>query len=117
TDTGKGHFQAGTHVGGTAHDLMCGDTVVDLTQAELVGIRMLLAADDLGHHDVREGTRSRFGAVDLEARHRQALHELLCVQGGIDPLAQPALTDLHRYALSGTVSGSASRCRTTGADP
>ncbi len=56
---------------------------------------MLLAVDDLADDDAIERSADRLDAFDLEAGHRQALHERIAVGLDVDELAEPVFGKFH----------------------
>ena len=70
-DARERDLESGAHVGRTADHAVTVAAVVDLADAQLVGIGMSVRADDAGDDDAVECRARRAQALDLVAGHRQ----------------------------------------------
>src|SRR5882762_1288468 len=73
----KRHLVAGFEILRATYDLALALAVIDAADGELVRIGMLVARDDLRHHDAVEFTSDLVDAFDLKAEHREPLAEFL----------------------------------------
>ena len=87
------------HIGRPADDLKLRALPrVHLADAELLGVRVTLAAHHQPDHHTGEGGCGGLHGVYLKPRHGQLGRQGLGVYGRGDPLAQPCLTESHRPA-------------------
>ena len=121
TDLGRGGLHAGTNVGRAADD---GDRVgladIDRADPQAVGVGMGSDAQHLADDDAGQVRGNRLDTVDFEPGHGQLFDQAVAVEVGIDPLAQPLLTEFHGAArpvrdFIEIGAGSAGRFRRTAA--
>src|SRR5688572_16913864 len=68
---------------------------VDAAKCQLVGVRMVVARDDLRHDDALELAAKLLHALDFEAEHGEALGQFLGRPGEINVLLEPVERYLH----------------------
>jgi hypothetical protein len=78
TDQRGRHANAGTRIGGAADDLQrLALAHIHAAYAQLVGVRVLIGADDFADHDLGEFAGHRGDGIDLQARHGQLVRKRL----------------------------------------
>ncbi|MNU38697.1 hypothetical protein D3C71_273740 [compost metagenome] len=93
---GQRHLQAGGGVGRAAHDLQAfAGTVVDLADAQLVGVRVRSDIDDMAHDHAGEGGCGGHGVFDFQAGHGEPVREFVGCDRGVDQRTQPGFGKLH----------------------
>jgi hypothetical protein len=97
-----GHDQAGRGIRGAADDHeFLARACVHATDPQLVGVGVLVGAQDAGDHDAAEGRRDGLDRLDLEAAHGQGLGERLAGERRVAVVAQPLLGKLHLVTRAG----------------
>ncbi|CUJ54402.1 Uncharacterised protein [Achromobacter xylosoxidans] len=95
-DAGQRHLQAGGRVGRAADDLQQrAGAVIDLADAQLVGVRVRGDLDDVRDHHARERGRGRHGVFDFQAGHGEPVREFIGCDRRIDQRTQPGFGKLH----------------------
>ncbi len=93
---GERHLQAGGRVGRATHDLQAfARAVVDLANAQLVGVRVRGDFDDVRDDHAGEGGRGGLGFFDFQAGHREPVREFIGCDRRIDQRTQPGFGKLH----------------------
>ncbi len=69
-DLGEGDFKSGPHVRSATNHLERLSTIADLTNTQLVGIRMRFGRNDLTDHNPTEAAGYSLNGIDFETDHR-----------------------------------------------
>ena len=99
-DRRERRLQAHARIRRAAHDLQLLAARVHAAHLQLVGLRMLLRADDLGHDDARERSVVRLDAFHFQASHREPMRELGARRLQVDEGAQPVFGEFHSSTLA-----------------
>ena len=94
-DPGERRLQAFAGVGGAAHHREGALAVTHFTDAQLVGVRVRLAADDLPHHHTGERRCRRLHGVHFQAGHGQLVGQGVAIDVRVDPFPQPGFIETH----------------------
>ncbi len=86
---------AGPRVGRAADDLQHALAGIDLADAELVGVGVLLGLDDAGDREGLELRRRILDAFDLEADGGERIGELLDGRVRLEMIAEPGEGEFH----------------------
>ena len=87
--------QTSARVGGAADDLQLRAARRHAADLQLVGLRMPLGGEDLGHHHAAEGRRRGGDRLELETGERHARAELARRETRVDPVLEPGQRQLH----------------------
>jgi hypothetical protein len=86
-----------------ADDLAHALAVVDLAEAQAVGVGMLHEGDDLADDEVRRVDAGGVDALDLRAGEGELVQHLRHGHGEIDVVAEPAEREFHGAKIEGRV--------------
>ncbi len=90
---------------GAPHTIVCGSLAahVDLAHAEAVRVRVPLRGQDPADHELRRVAHARpVEPLELVARHREGVGDLLGARAGVAVRAQPRERDPHEPNCSST---------------